>query len=81
MTAGQGWVLHPYKGAKQGGGLGFVKGVGKGVGGFVLKDIAAILGPFGYTPQRNTQRTPEGRQPTHYIRKARIIQDKRICVL
>ncbi len=72
-----GLVLHPYKGAKQGGGLGFVKGVGKGVGGFVLKDIAAILGPFGYTLKGIHKELQKGRQPTHYIRKARIIQGQK----
>ncbi|KAI9881599.1 MAG: hypothetical protein M1830_000163 [Pleopsidium flavum] len=72
-----GLVLHPYKGAKQGGGLGFVKGVGKGVGGFVLKDLAAIIGPFGYTLKGIHKELQKGRQPTHYIRMARTIQGRK----
>lgn len=72
-----GWtgvVLQPYRGAKRGGPVGFVKGVGKGVGGFVLKDLAALFGPFGYTLKGIHKELQKGRQPTHFIRRARIIQ-------
>ena len=44
-----GLVLQPYHGARKNGTLGFFQGVGKGIGGFVLKDLAASIGPLGYT--------------------------------
>ena len=69
-----GLVLQPYKGAKRGGPVGFVKGVGKGVGGFVLKDLAALFGPFGYTLKGIHKELQKGRQPTHFIQMARVIQ-------
>jgi hypothetical protein len=72
-----GWtgvVLQPYRGAKRGGPVGFVKGVGKGVGGFVLKDLAALFGPFGYTLKGIHKELQKGRQPTRFIQGARIIQ-------
>ncbi len=72
-----GWtgvILHPYRGARRNGAIGFVKGVGKGVGGFVLKDLAALIGPFGYTLKGIHKELQKGRQPTHFIQKARIIQ-------
>ena len=72
-----GLVLHPYHGAKNEGPLGLVKGVGKGIGGFVLKDLAAILGPFGYTMKGIHKEIQKGRQPTHFLRKARIIQGQK----
>jgi len=72
-----GWtgvVLQPYRGAKSGGPVGFFKGVGKGVGGFVLKDLAAIFGPFGYTLKGIHKELQKGRQPTAFIQRARVIQ-------
>ena len=72
-----GLVLQPYHGAKDEGPLGLVKGVGKGLGGFVLKDLAAILGPFGYTMKGIHKEIQKGRQPTNFIRKARIIQGQK----
>ncbi|EPS38046.1 hypothetical protein H072_8187 [Dactylellina haptotyla CBS 200.50] len=44
-----GLVTQPVQGAKEGGGAGFWKGVGKGVGGLVLKPGAALWGLTGYT--------------------------------
>ncbi|KAI9813634.1 MAG: hypothetical protein M1827_003705 [Pycnora praestabilis] len=72
-----GLVVHPYNGACDEGALGFVKGVGKGFGGFVLKDIAAIIGPFGYTLKGIHKEIQKSRQPTAFIRKARIIQGEK----
>lgn len=72
-----GLILHPYHGAKEAGPLGLVKGVGKGLGGFVLKDLAAILGPFGYTMKGIHKEIQKGRQPTNFLRKARIIQGQK----
>lgn len=69
-----GLVLQPYHGARKNGALGFVQGVGKGIGGFVLKDLAAIIGPFGYTLKGLYKELIKGRQPTAFIRKARMIQ-------
>lgn len=69
-----GLVLHPYHGARENGALGFVKGVGKGIGGFFLKDLAAITGPFGYTLKGVHKELVKGRQPTAFIRKARCNQ-------
>ena len=66
--------LQPYHGARKNGALGFVQGVGKGIGGFVLKDLAAIIGPFGYTLKGVHKELIKGRQPTAFIRKARMIQ-------
>ncbi len=69
-----GLVLQPYHGARKNGAVGFVQGVGKGIGGFVLKDLAAIIGPFGYTLKGVHKELIKGRQPTAFICKARIIQ-------
>ena len=72
-----GLVLQPYHGAKDGGAFGFVQGVGKGIGGFVLKDLAAIFGPIGYTMKGVHKELIKGKQPTAFIRKARIIQGEK----
>lgn len=69
-----GLVLQPYHGARKNGALGFVQGVGKGIGGFVLKDLAAIFGPFGYTLKGVHKELIKGRQPTAFICKARMLQ-------
>ena len=69
-----GLVLQPYHGARTNGALGFVQGVGKGIGGFVLKDLAAVIGPFGYTLKGVHKELIKGRQPTAFIRKARVTQ-------
>ena len=69
-----GLVLQPYRGARKNGAVGFVQGVGKGIGGFVLKDLAAIIGPFGYTLKGVHKELIKGRQPTAFIRRARVIQ-------
>ena len=69
-----GLVRQPYNGAKDDGALGFVKGVGKGIGGLVLKDIAAFWGVPAYTMKGIHQEIIKGRQPTKFIRRARILQ-------
>jgi hypothetical protein len=69
-----GVVTQPYHGAKERGILGFVDGVGMGIGGLVLKNMAAILGPFAYTAKGLHKEMVKHRQPTAFIRKARIIQ-------
>ncbi|KAH6713659.1 hypothetical protein BKA61DRAFT_518360 [Leptodontidium sp. MPI-SDFR-AT-0119] len=72
-----GLVTHPYTGARDHGPVGFVKGVGMGLTGFVLKDLAAIIGPFGYTFKGIHKELHKGSQPTHFIRKARIMEGQR----
>lgn len=44
------------------------------IGGLVLKNIAAVLGPFAYTAKGLHKEIVKHRQPTAFIRKARIIQ-------
>jgi len=72
-----GLVVQPYTGARDNGPFGFVKGVGMGLTGFVLKDLAAIFGPFGYTFKGVHKELLKSRQPTHFIRKARILEGQR----
>lgn len=70
-----GVVRLPYRGARHGGGVeGFAKGVGMGVTGFGLKNIAAVVGPFGYTLKGIKKQVERRRQPTKHIRRARILQ-------
>ena len=72
-----GLVVQPYTGARDNGPIGFVKGVGMGIGGFVLKDLAAIFGPFGYSFKGMHKELLKGKQPTKFIRKARILEGQR----
>jgi len=67
------WKL-PAKGAKEGGLLGCMRGVGMGIGGFVLKDISAFLGPPSYFMKGLDEEAGKKHQPTAFIRRARIIQ-------
>lgn len=69
-----GLFLHPYHGAKQGGRLGLVQGLGKGLGGFVLKDIAAVIGPIGYTLKGVHKELVKGKELTAFIQRARMVQ-------
>ncbi|KAL8748773.1 MAG: hypothetical protein Q9199_008067 [Rusavskia elegans] len=66
--------LQPYRGARDHGALGLVQGVGKGFGGFILKDLAAIFGPIAYTMKGIHKEMNKGHQPTQFIRRARIAQ-------
>ena len=66
--------LQPYRGARDNGALGFVQGIGKGFGGFILKDLAAIFGPIAYTMKGVHKEMIKGQQPTQFIRRARIAQ-------
>ena len=72
-----GLVVQPYTGARDNGTTGFVKGIGMGLTGFVLKDLAAIIGPFGYTLKGMHKELLKSKQPTHFIRRARILQGQR----
>ncbi|OJD13042.1 hypothetical protein AJ78_06457 [Emergomyces pasteurianus Ep9510] len=44
-----GLVTQPWKGAQKRGASGFVKGIGKGIGGFIAKPGAALFGILGHT--------------------------------
>lgn len=48
-----------------------------GLTGFVLKNISAIIGPFGYTMKGFHKELQKSHQPTHFIRKARILEGTR----
>ena len=72
-----GLVVQPYTGARDHGTMGFIKGVGRGLTGFVLKDLAALFGPFGYTLKGMHKEILKEKQPTNFIRKARIVQGQR----
>lgn len=74
MDGVSGLVTQPYNGAKKNGVLGAVKGVGLGIGGFVLKDIAALLGPVAYTMKGLDAEYMKRYQPTNYLRRARIAE-------
>lgn len=78
-----GWtgvLTQPYHGARRDGVLGCVKGVGMGLTGFVLKDLAAVIGPFAYTLKGAQKELHKSRQPTRFLRRARIIQGQRALV-
>ena len=73
-----GLVRLPVRGARNGGGVkGFTKGVGMGITGFFLKDIAAIAGPIGYTLKGVAKQVERGKQPIKLIRRGRIVQGQR----
>ncbi|KAF2201810.1 UDP-Glycosyltransferase/glycogen phosphorylase [Delitschia confertaspora ATCC 74209] len=72
------WTL-PINQAKEGGFLGFFRGVAMGFGGLILKDIAGLMGPFAFTMKgvHEEVRKKTGRQPTGYLRRARIVQGRK----
>ncbi|UPX12790.1 uncharacterized protein EKO05_0003327 [Ascochyta rabiei] len=69
-----GIVTQPIRGAKENGVVGAVRGVGFGIGGFVLKDIAALLGPTAYLMKGLDAEYMKKYQPTTLIRRGRIAQ-------
>ena len=71
-----GLVLQPYRGAKESGTIGFISGIGKGFGGFILKDFAALTS-VAYTFKGIHKEMIKGRQPTAFIRRARIAQGRK----
>ncbi|PHH59729.1 hypothetical protein CDD81_2623 [Ophiocordyceps australis] len=78
-----GVVRLPLRGARNNGLGGFVKGTAMGLGGLVLKPMAAILGPIGFTlhgaiKQAERQRYKRRKScPPRSIRRARIAQGQR----
>lgn len=69
-----GLVLQPYHGAKEQGIIGFFEGVCKGIGGFIIKDLAAVIAPGGYILKGIERELSKTSQPTAYIRRARMSQ-------
>ncbi|ROW12378.1 hypothetical protein VMCG_00093 [Cytospora schulzeri] len=70
-----GIVRLPARGVRNGGGVeGFAKGVGMGVTGLVLKNVAAVMGPVGYTLKGIKKQVERRRQPYKHIRRARVLQ-------
>jgi UDP:flavonoid glycosyltransferase YjiC (YdhE family) len=74
MDGVSGIVTQPIRGAKQNGVVGAARGVGFGIGGFLLKDIAAIIGPSAYLMKGLDAEYMKRYQPTNYLRRARIAQ-------
>lgn len=72
-----GVVRLPVRGARDGGGKGFVKGVGMGFTGFFLKNLSAIFGPGAYALKGLAKELERGKTPTKHVRRARIIQAQR----
>ncbi|KAF6807292.1 udp-transferase [Colletotrichum sojae] len=72
-----GIVRLPVRGAKKDGVKGFIKGTGMGLTGFVLKDLSAIISPFGYTLKGIVKQTERKKQPDQVVRRARIMQGQR----
>ncbi|RDA93317.1 hypothetical protein CP533_2032 [Ophiocordyceps camponoti-saundersi (nom. inval.)] len=69
-----GVVTQPVYGAKTDGAIGFVKGVGKGLGGLVVKPVSAIIGPIGYTMQGVVKQVERRCSPLQTIRHLRKMQ-------
>ena len=67
-----GLVLQPYHGAKDHGVLGLVEGFGKGLGGFIIKDLSAFIAPWGYAMKGIEQEFSKTTQPTAYLRRAQM---------
>jgi hypothetical protein len=71
-----GMVTHPWNGAQKDGVTGFVKGIGKGVGGFIAKPGAAMLGLLGHSMKgvhKELQKT-YGSDVQNYIIASRVAQ-------
>ncbi|KAF2746609.1 glycosyltransferase family 1 protein [Sporormia fimetaria CBS 119925] len=69
------WRL-PARGCEYGGVVGFFRGVGMGIGGFVLKDISACVGLPAYVMKGLEEEGRKKRQPVGYLRRARIHQGR-----
>lgn len=72
-----GLVRLPIKGARERGFPGAVAGFGMGIGGFVLKNISAIISPVGYTLKGLAKQIERRGHPAKYVRRARIVQAQR----
>src|SRR5262249_55049252 len=67
-------ATQPYHGAKKHGVVGALEGTAMGIGGFFLKNLAAVFGPFAYTAKGIENEILKSKQPTQFIRKARMVQ-------
>ena len=76
-----GLFRQPYQGAKEDGPLGLATGVGKGIGGLVLKNIAAGSSLPAYTMKGIHMELTKGRQPTRFLRRARILAGQKQLAL
>ncbi|KAK1990163.1 glycosyltransferase family 28 domain-containing protein [Colletotrichum falcatum] len=72
-----GLVRLPVRGAKKEGVKGFIKGTGMGVTGFILKDLSALVSPFGYTLKGIAKQVERRKQPDRVVRRARLVQGQR----
>lgn len=71
-----GLVMQPWKGAQREGAAGFLKGFGKGVGGFMTKSGAAMVGILGH-PMKGVHKEIQkryGRSVQNYIIVSRVTQ-------
>lgn len=68
--------MQPIRGAKESGFPGALRGIGLGLGGFVLKDICAVVGPGAFVLKGCDEEYMKKYQPTHFIRRARILQGR-----
>ncbi|KAJ5233189.1 UDP-Glycosyltransferase/glycogen phosphorylase [Penicillium chermesinum] len=71
-----GLVTQPWRGAQKGGAGGFVKGIGKGFGGFIAKPSAALFGILGHTMQGVSKEVQKlfGSDVQSYIIASRVAQ-------
>ncbi|TWU70539.1 hypothetical protein ED733_000755 [Metarhizium rileyi] len=72
-----GIVRLPVQGARNEGAVGFLKGTGMGIGGFVLKSVSAVVGPVGYSMQGVLKQVQRQRSPQKFVRRARVVQGQR----
>lgn len=72
-----GVVRLPIRGAKHDGVVGFFKGTGMGLLGLIVKNLAAIIGPFGYALKGVVKQAQRRKNPSKFIRRARIVQGQR----
>jgi UDP:flavonoid glycosyltransferase YjiC (YdhE family) len=73
-----GLVLLPLHGGRERGLKGVLAGLGMGIIGFVLKDLAALFGPIAYTLQGIAKEISGGsKHHTKHIQRARIMQAQR----
>lgn len=73
-----GLVMHPIKGAEKEGGIGLLKGVGKGIGGLILKPAAGVWSIPAYTMQgvHAEVRNLFGRSSINYIISSRVVEGR-----
>ena len=74
-----GLVTHPLRGASKEGGIGFIKGFGKGIGGLVLKPAAGVWSIPAYTMQgvQAEVRNRFSRSSLNYIITSRVLQGQK----